>query len=374
MDFIYLDNVATTNIDKRIIGGLMELLSNSFYNVDALYPPSLELKKLMEQSRSKVANLLNVKNQEIIFTSGATEANNIIIRGIVEANKNKKHLITSVVEHSSVSSIFDYYESIGYRVDRIKVDTQGNFDLAQLKKCLNADTLLVSIMSVNNELGTILPIKEISEIIRTNSNAYFHSDTTQALAKIDIDLSLLDAASFSAHKINGLKGSGFAYIKKHTKMLAIISGGQQEFSLRGGTSNAPYNIMLAKTLRIALENKEKYQQDIQKLSAYLKEELLKIHNVSLNSANSVDHIINIDLQDLTSQVALNALFKKRILLSGHSTCSSKKISYSYILRNMGFSLAKAQSSVRISLSHLTTKSEIDYFLVALKQIKEQYVI
>lgn len=373
MKYVYLDNVATTKIDTRIVEGLNKLLDNSFYNVDALYPPATELKSLMEQSRSILANTFKVKPNEIIFTSGASEANNMIIKGVIEGS-NKKHLITTRVEHSSVSSIFDYYQSIGYQVDYLEVDRSGKIDLNQLKSLLSSDTLLVSVMAVNNEIGTIFDIKGISEIIRKNSIAFFHSDMTQALAKTSIDLAWVDGASFSAHKIGGLKGSGFAYIRHGVNIVPLIMGGQQEFGLRGGSSNAPYNILLAKTVRIALENYENNRDKIRELAEYVKKELLKIEKVKINSVNSVDSIINIDLGNIGSQVALNAFFNEGVLLSGHSTCSSKKIQYSKILKNMGFSLEKAQSSVRISLSYNTTKSELDYFVNVLKKIKEKYVI
>ena len=367
---VYFDNAATTAITSSLLKQIEDLLRNQYYNADSLYDDAIMVKKLLETSRGNIATMLAVKTEEIIFTSGASEGNNLIIKGIVDYYQGKrKHLITTDIEHSSVKVVFDYYQELGYQVDRIKVNEKGELDFKQFKNLLKEDTLLVSIMSVNNEVGTILPVKELAEYTKANSRAFFHSDMTQSLGKLPIDLLNIDYASFSAHKFGGFKGSGFIYKRKGSNLLPLIMGGQQEFNLRAGTSNAPFQILLAKTLRLALDN------DIERiieLNKRLIEGLSDIGQVKINGYNASPFIINFSLANLSSQVAINALAKKGIMVSGQSTCSSKKYEYSRVLKSMGFDETRCRNSLRVSFWYNNTIAEIEYFLKRVIEVINEY--
>jgi cysteine desulfurase len=369
---VYFDNAATTPVAQEISEQLVKLLENQYYNADSLYDNAIFLKKKLEEARTALATLLQVDNQEIIFTSGASEGNNLIIRGVIDFYQGRrKHLITSTVEHSSVKEVFDYYEKLGYQVDRIGVNQQGEFDWPQFKQTLRPDTLLVSIMAVNNEVGTILPVNEIGRFIKANSRALLHSDMTQALAKVPVSLQAIDFASFSAHKFGAPKGSGFIYKRQACNLVPLIMGGQQEFNLRAGTSNVAYDISLVKCLELAQAN------DSQKI-VDLKEQLLKslqtIAEVQLNSEEGSPFMVNFSLENVTSQVAINALAKKGIMVSGQSTCSTKKHEYSVILKNMGFPEKVCRNSLRVSFWHQNTAEEVEYFIKCLKEIIAEYGI
>ncbi len=367
---VYLDNAATTPLYPEVLNSLNDLLKSQYINADSLYQEAAKIKELLEKSRSYVSSFLGVKSDEIIFTSGASEGNNLIIRGVVDYYRNnRKHLITTNIEHSSVKSIFNYLESIGYQVDRINIDKHGNFDFKTFKEVLRKDTLLVSIMSVNNEVGTILPIFEIFKYTKENSQAFTHTDATQSLTKIKFDQQYLDFASFSAHKFGGLKGSGFIYKRNGTNLLPLIIGGQQEFGYRAGTSNYHYHILLAKTLRLANSEDD---QKIVELNNLLRKELSKIEEVSINSYNGSPYITNFYVDGLGSQILINALDKKGFMISGQSTCSTRRHEYSEVLVNMGFSMLEASNSIRVSFWHQNKREEVLEFIKALKEVIKEY--
>ncbi len=367
---IYFDNAATTPVEKTISEALLKLLENQYYNADSLYDNAIKLKQQIEKSRQAVAALLGAKAAELIFTSGASEGNNQIIRGLVDYYGNKRpHLITTTVEHSSVKEVFDYYENQGFRVDRIAVNQKGELDFQQLATCLKKDTLLVSIMAVNNEVGTIFPVNELAHYVKENSRAFFHSDMTQALAKVPVSLDNIDFASFSLHKIGGLKGSGFIYKRWGTNLIPLIMGGQQEFNQRAGTSNAPYQLLAAKTLDLALKQD---QNQIKGLAETLVVGLQKIAAVKINSAHATPYIVNFSLDNISSQVAINALANKGIMVSGQSTCSTKKYEYSLVLKNMGFPEKFCRNSLRVSFWHQNTIKEVEIFLRCLQEVISSY--
>ena len=370
MTKIYLDNAATTPVEESLIGQLTDLLKNQYVNADSLYEDAVAVKRQLEAARSTIAKQLKVKDREIIFTSGASEGNNQIIRGVIDffAGKNRQ-LITTDIEHSSVKQVFDYYESLGYPVVRIKVNKDGIFDMDQLRSVLAKDALLVAVMGVNNETGTILPIKEIAEYVKTNSRAYVFSDLTQALGKVPFSLENLDFASFSAHKFGGFKGSGFIYKKESANLRPLIMGGQQEFDLRAGTSNTPYQILLAKAIAMVLAHDNK---NIRQLNDYLKERLGEIEGITINSKNSSPFILNFSITGLTSQVAINALSQRGIMVSGQSTCSSQKYEYSRVLTSMGFDSETARNTLRVSFWHQNTQAEVDCFIDNLKEVINDY--
>lgn len=369
MKSVYFDNAATTPVDKEFVLALSDLLENQYLNADSLYEGAVSLKSQLESARSKLASLLKVESEEIIFNSGASEGNNMIIKGLLDYYPKRTHIITTNIEHPSVTEVFNYYEKLGYKVNRVPVNTKGEFDFNYLADCIREDTLLVSVMAVNNETGLILPLEKIKTFIREKSRAFFHSDMTQALGKMTLDLSIVDFASFSAHKLGGFKGTGFIYKKKGTNLIPLIHGGQQEFNQRAGTSNAPYQILLPNIVEKALnENGKK----IVELNALLKNGLKEIEGVKINSCLGSPYILNFSLPNMSSQTAINALSNKGIMISGQATCSTSKSKHSLVLRNMGFPLKDCQNVLRVSLWHQNTKEEIEYFVACLKEVDDEY--
>lgn len=377
---IYLDYVSTTPLDKEVNQMYQSLLNDYFANADSLYSLGLQTSSLMEKSRSLIADMLKVKPTEIIFTSGASESNNMAIKGCAfQYQKRGKHIITSAIEHSSVHNTFIQLRDVfGFEVDFISVNQNGQLDLIELADKIRDDTILVSIMYVNNEIGVINPIHEIRRIMsQKNSKTKLHVDMVQALGKIPIDLSLVDMASFSAHKIYGLKGSGILYKKETTSLIPLINGGQQEMGMRGGTSNTATHIMFAKTLRLALENQDQKFEYVYSLNQYIRQELQKEADIVINSPemNCSPYILNFSCIGYKPEVILHALEAHQCYVSTKSTCSSHKNDVSRTLAAMNQSMDIAKSAIRISFSHHTTKEEIDEFLyhlsTILKTIKKQ---
>lgn len=376
---IYLDYASTTPVRKEILKTYMMLLENYYANSDSLHDLGRETAKLMEQSRAQIAQLFHVHREEIFFTSCASESNNYATKGYAWKNNYKgKHLITTCVEHSSVHIAMEQLkEEFGFEVTYLPVDDKGVAKLEDLQKALRKDTILVSMMMVNNETGAINPIKACADYVHKNSRAVFHTDGVQALGKIKIDLSYVDMATFSAHKIYGLKGSAILYKKKNIELLPVLSGGQQESGYRAGTSNTCVNIVLAKTIRLALEEQDKNYVYVKELRLYLNRELAAIDGVVINSGDETDiasspYIINISCLNIGSEIMLNALNEKGFAVSAQSTCSSKSKAISQVLLAMGLGEVRATHAIRISLSHLTTKQELEQFIEALKEINHDY--
>ena len=377
---IYLDYVSTTPINHEVNQMYQSLLNDYFANADSLYSLGLQTSGLMEKSRSLIAELLHVKASEIFFTSGASESNNTALKGCAFQYQNRgKHIITSAIEHSSVyNTCLQLRDVFGFEVDFISVDKSGFLNLEELESKIRNDTILVSIMQVNNEVGVINPIQKIYSIIqKKNPKIKFHVDMVQALGKIPVDLSFVDLASFSAHKIYGLKGSGILFKRESTTLVPLISGGQQESGLRAGTSNTATHTMFAKTLRLALEDQQNKWNYVQSLNQYVREFLAKEQDIVINTPieNSSPYILNFSCVGYKPEVILHALEAKDCYVSTKSTCSSHKNDVSRTLAAMQLPLEVAQSAIRISFSHMTTKEEIDAFLyhlsTILKTIKKQ---
>ena len=377
---VYLDYVSTTPLNEDVNKMYQSLLNDYFANADSLYSLGLQTSSLMEKSRSLTAEMLNVKPTELFFTSGASEANNTAIKGCAFQYQNRgKHIITSAIEHSSVYNTCKQLQDIfGFEVDYISVNQNGQLDLEELSQKIRPDTILVTVMYVNNEVGIINPISEIKKMIsKQNPKIKLHVDMVQALGKIPVDLSLVDMASFSAHKIYGLKGSGLLYKNEATSLVPLINGGQQEAGLRGGTSNTATHTLFAKTLRLVLENQEEKYNYVSSLNQYVRKELAKEEDIVINTPveNSSPYILNFSCVHYKPEVILHALESKECYVSTKSTCSSHKNDVSRTLAAMNLPLEISQSAIRISFSHLTKQAEIDEFLYhlssTLKTIKKQ---
>lgn len=371
---VYFDYSSTTNVHPYVLKAYMDLLKTTYVNSESLYDEGTLVSRNLEKARNAISELLNVHPDEIIFTSGASEANSEAIKSVSFSMPEKKHIITSQIEHSSVLNACKQMEDVfGYRVTYLPVNEQGIVSVKDLKNALDNDTSVVSLMSVNNETGAINPIEEIKEIVKKTSSAYMHVDMTQAIGKVPCSFENIDLASMSAHKIEGLKGSGILVKKKHVPFVPLINGGEQEYGLRGGTNNACTNMVFAKTLRIALENEKKYHDYVQKLQTLLLNQLKEIDGVEINNPeNNLCSIVNFSYENIPSEVMQNALNRMGFMISARSTCESKSNNPSYVLKAMGYSDRRASSCIRISLSYHNTEEDILDFIKALKEIISHY--
>lgn len=368
---LYLDYVATTPLCDEVGEAYYHLLKEKFANADSIHGLGLEVESLMEKSRSLIAGMLKVKPQELIFTSGASEANNLAIKGVAFQYQNRgRHIITTTVEHSSVYETFKQLENdFGFDVTYLPTRQDGTLDLDVLKKAMTDQTILVSVMMVNNEVGMIHPIDEIKAIVSSYPQAKLHVDMVQALGKIPISLQGIDLATFSAHKIYGLKGSGLLYKKSSVQIKPQICGGQQEYGLRAGTSNALTNIVFAKTLRLALENQPQKIAHVRALNRKMRDYFKTLDHCVINTPeDGSPYILNVSMLDYKPEVLTHALESYGIYISTKSACSTKKQEMSRTLKAMGVSEAVGNSALRISFSHLTTLEDIDYFIRSFNEV------
>ncbi len=371
---IYFDNASTTAVHPDVLKTYESLIEKYYVNSESLYEEGTEVHRMMEKARAATAGLLGVKNNEIIFTGGSSESNSLALKGVMFARKDKKHIITSQIEHSSVLNSCRQLERVfGYEVTYLPVSSQGTVSAEDVRKALRNDTGIVSLMQVNNETGSVFPISEIKEIVKKQSQAYLHVDMTQAMGKVDCSLKDIDLASVSAHKLEGLKGSGILVKKAHVQIEPIISGGEQEYGIRGGTSNAPADIVFAKTLRLALENQKKYHNDILYMKNRLLEGLKSIEGIEINSPeDGIASTVNFSYEKIPSEVMQNALNSKGFMVSARSTCESGSNNPSYVLTAMGYSERRASCCIRVCLSYHNTPQEVDLFIDALKEIISHY--
>lgn len=372
---IYLDYASTTPIRPEVLQAYEKVLEDYYANADSLHQAGRQVHALLEQSRANIAQLFHVAPSELLFTSCASEANNYAIKGFALANQNRgKHIIISAAEHSSIESSARQLEEIfGFTITRLPLHADGTVHAEDIKQALRKDTILVSVMNVNNETGCINDIAALADCVHTHSRAVFHSDMVQALGKMPLALEQVDMATFSAHKIFGLKGSGLLYYRRPLTLLPLICAGQQENGLRGGTSNAPSEIVFAKTLRLALAEQEEHIAHVQTLNAYCRERLAEIEDIEINSPpDALPFILNFSCLHVGSEIMLNALDAKGICVSAQSTCNSKGKAISRVLLAMGRGELRATHAVRVSFSHLTTRQEIDALIEALKEIINDY--
>ena len=376
---IYLDYVATTPLRPEVLSTYNNLLEKYFFNADSMYDKGIEVNRLMEHSRKLISEMLKVKEDELIFTSCGSESNNLAIKGVAFQYQNRgKHIITTAIEHSSVyETCKELEKTFGFEVTYLKVDQKGRISLQELQDSIRDDTILLSIMYVNNEIGVINPIEEIKQIVKKYDKIKLHFDMVQALGKLPIDLTDVDLASFSAHKIYGLKGSGLLFKRRSTTIVPLINGGQQEFGMRGGTSNACSNIVFAKTLRLALENFDNKAKHIKMINSYARKCLNQIEGVIINSDETccISSILNFSCPGYKPEVILHDLESEEIYLSTRSACSSKSENISRIMAQLNLDKEIASSALRISFGEHTTIEDIDkfcyYLQESLRKLKKQ---
>lgn len=371
----YLDNSATTRCYEEVRDIVVKTMMENYGNPSSMHLKGVEAEKYVKEAAREIARTLKVQEKEIYFTSGGTESDNWALIGTAMANQRKgKHIITTVFEHAAISAPAAWLEDQGFEVTRVPVDSRGNLSMEELAAAIREDTILVSAMYVNNELGAVLPVEEIGALIKEkNPDTLFHADAIQAYGKYRIfpKKMEIDLLSVSSHKIHGPKGAGFLYIGEKVKIHPLILGGGQQKGMRSGTDNVPGIAGMGEAARIIYEHLEENTSRMRELKEYFRGELEKIDNVEINgpvAGEGAPHILNASFLGVRSEVLLHALEDQGIYVSAGSACSSHKRTGSPSLGAIGLSPERKESAVRFSFSEFTTKEELDYTLETLKSL------
>lgn len=366
---IYLDNNATTRVDDKVLEVMLPYLKDEYANPSSMYEFSTKASKAIDDARHSMKDFLGANSaKEIVFTSCGSESANTAIKGAVSYNKNKKHVITTKVEHPCVLNTYKMLEKQGYKVDYIGVNSNGELELDELKSKITPDTALVSVMWANNETGVIFPIKEIGEIIKSkNTETLFFVDAVQAAGKIDIDVknTNIDMLGVSGHKFHAPKGIGALYVNSSVVLPPLINGGHQERGYRAGTENVPYIVGMGKAAELAMDNMKYELSEVKRLRDKLETGILKnIFNARLNTSisNRVPNTTNIGFEYVEGELILLHLSDIGVCASSGSACTSGSLEPSHVLRAMGTPFTSLHGSIRFSLSRFTTEKEIDYVL------------
>lgn len=375
MSEIYFDNGATTRALPQVREIMDEVLEKEYGNPSSMHMKGFDAEKYVNHAKEIIAKSLKVDPKEIYFTSGGTEANNLALIGTAFANKReRKHIITSCIEHASVYNPLSFLEDEGFEVTYLPVDEHGIVDLEALKKALRKDTLMVSIMCVNNEIGAIEPVEEIGKIVKSfDPKILFHTDCIQAYGKLNCYPKKwkADMISVSGHKIHGPKGIGFIYIKNGTKIKPIIWGGNQQKGMRSGTENVPGIAGLSLAAKTIYDNLDKKVEKMRMLKQHFIEGVENIENTTIHGLydeTSAPHIISVGIAGIRSEVLLHALEDKGIYVSSGSACASNHPQISGVLKGIGARQEFLDATLRFSMSEFTTMEEIDYTLDALYNI------
>lgn len=370
---IYVDHSATTYVKDEVLDQMLPYFTEKYGNASSVYTLGQQSKTAINNARKEIANAINARQEEIYFTAGGSEADNLIIRGIAYANKNKgNHIITSKIEHLAVLNTCKELEKQGFEVTYLDTDKNGLIKLEDFKKSIKNTTILVSIMFANNEIGTIEPIEEIGKITKSKG-IYFHTDAVQAIGNIKIDVERLniDALSMSAHKFYGPKGIGAAYIRKEILFEAIITGGHQEKNKRAGTENIPAIVGMGKAITLANENLERYNNHLLKLRDHTINRILnEISCVILNGdkKNRLSGNVNISIKGIEGEALLLMLNLNGIAVSSGSACTSGTLAPSHVLLAIGLKHEVAHGSLRITFGERNTIDDADYIVDKLKEI------
>ena len=364
---IYLDNNATTKVAPEVLDAMMPFFKEEYANPSSIYDFAKRSNYAVKEARGTIKDFFNAENEkEIIFTSCGSESANMAVRGVLNMNKNKRHIITTKVEHPCVLNLYQTLEKEGYNVDYIGVNSNGELDLAQLEQAVNSDTAIVSVMYANNETGVIYPIEKISEIIKSkNKETKFFVDAVQVSGKIPIDVqaSGVDLMGISGHKFHAPKGIGALYVNSKTLITPLIVGGHQERGKRAGTENVPYIVGMARAAELAMDSLKYEATEVKRLRDKLEANILKnVFNSRLNAGivNRVPNTTNIGFEYIEGELILLHLSDLGICASSGSACTSGSLEPSHVLRAMNVPFTAIHGSIRFSLSKYTTEKEIDY--------------
>ncbi|EAC7953349.1 cysteine desulfurase [Listeria monocytogenes] len=371
---IYFDNSATTKPNAAVLETYTKVASNYFANPSSLHRFGAKSKELLDTSRKQIATMVGALPEEIIFTSGGTEGNNLAIKGLVYSYQNRgKHIVTSSIEHPSVRMVMEELEQEGFTVTYLPVDKNGVIKIEALKTALTDETILVSIMGVNNEVGSIQPLHEIGEMLKLLEHTFFHVDFVQGIGKIPLALNenAIDLLTFSGHKFHALRGTGILFKRKNVHLHSEILGGGQEMGYRSGTENLAGNVALAKALRLTLENEPRKEALIE-IRDYLLTEIAQMPDMTVHTKQSVaaPHIVCFSVKGHRGEILVHALEKEDIYISTTSACSSKQKLASSTLKAMGVTDEEATGAVRVSLSYENRLSEAKIFIQKLQEIIE----
>lgn len=367
---VYLDYSATTPVDKDVLDSYVKVTNEFIGNANSIHTLGMKSKELFLKASKQMADILGVKPKELIFTSGASESNTTAIKGVAYRYASKgKHIITSDLEHKSVLDVMDHLENLGFKVSYVKLLPNGQVDLKNLEELITKDTILISICSVNSEVGFKAPLKTIKQIInKKNDKVIFHSDMTQALGKTKVCLSDVDLASFSSHKIYAPKGTGILYKREKLEIEPLIYGFTDNTPFRGGTPALPLIVSFSKAMRIMTDDLEKNVKKVDKLRTLLIEGLKKYgDNIKINSNElCVPHIVNLSLLKIKAETFVRAIEKEGIYISTNTACSS--FDESTVLKAITNDTCVSTTSIRISISHYTSTEEINKFLNAFDKV------
>ncbi len=369
---VYADNNATTRVAPEVVEEMLPYFSELYGNPSSMHYFGGQVEKKVIEARGKVASLLNCDPSEIVFTSCGTESDSTAIRGTLDSYPYKKHIVTTRVEHPAVLNLCRHLAKNGHKLTELSVDKKGNLDLDELKKTIDDNTAIVSIMYANNETGVIFPIEKIGKIVKSKG-AVFHCDAVQATGKIPLDMSksTIDLLSLSGHKLHAPKGIGALYIRKGTKLTPLILGGHQEKGRRAGTENVPYIIGLGKASELVLNHMEDENTRVKTLRDRLEDELLKsCSNRQVNGDRKyrLPNTTNISFEYVEGEAILLMLSEKGIAASSGSACTSGSLEPSHVLRAMGIPFTFVHGSLRLSLSRYNTDEDIDYIIEHLPPI------
>jgi cysteine desulfurase len=372
---VYMDYAATTPVDPRVLEAMKPYFSKKFGNTMSLHSFGQEAKRALEESREKIANLMNAKSGRLIFTSSATEANNMVIKGIAFANRERgKHIIVSSIEHHCILESANWLKTQGFEVTHLKVDKYGFVNLDELENAIRKDTILVSIMHANNEIGTIEPIEEIGKICR-KKGVYFHTDAAQTCGKIPVDVEKMnvDLLTASSHKMYGPKGVGALYIADNVKIEPLLHGGGHEFGLRSSTVNVPAIVGFATAAEIAKKEMNSEARRLTKLRDRLIKGVLKIEDSHLNGhpTKRLPNNANFWFAFIEGESLITQLDMHGIAASTGSACSSESLEPSHVLLAIGLKHEEAHGSLRLSLGRWSKKEDVDYVLKVLPKAVER---
>jgi cysteine desulfurase len=366
---IYLDHSATTHVDDDVMDTFIKANTNFWGNPSSLHNFGALAEQVLIKSSRQILDLLNANAHQVVFTSGATESNNLAIKGLA-ARHPGGHIITTKIEHPSVYEVCLQLEKQGYRISYLDVTKSPDEIALELASLIHNDTFLVSCMHVNSEMGLVLPIKEIGDVIATYPKVKYHVDAVQSIGKfeVDVDKMNIDLLSISAHKIHGIKGVGALVMRQQMQLISQIDGGKQMNGMRSGTVNVAGAASLAKALRLVCEERRSNFERINRLYADVMRKLSELKGVQVNShfTNQSPYIVNFCVHGIRGETLVHALEEHDVYISAKSACASKKRQASYVLLALGFDETIATESVRVSFSHHTTREEVDKFIVALE--------
>lgn len=373
---IYFDNSATTKPAPEVLDSFQKVAVRYFANPSSIHPLGGEVENLLQTARQQAAAILKVPAETLVFTSGGTEGNNTAIKGVALEHQNRgKHIITTQAEHPSIFDTCKSLEQLGFTITYLPVEEDGTVKVKQIEAAIQNDTILVTMMQVNNEIGAIQPIKEIGKMLQNYPKILFHVDAVQGLGKVPLTLtdSGIDLCTFSGHKIHGLKGTGLLYINHTARLFPLLHGGSQESGVRSGTENVAGAVSFVKALRLMKEKEKSQFKVLKRLHGKLMGELEKMDDIVLNSTrNGAMHIVHFSIPGVKPEVIIHSLSEKDIYISTKSACSSRLEMESHVLLACGKSKEVAASGIRISFSYENTEEEVTQFIKELKKAIKQF--